>query len=836
MRKRIKIVFFLMFTALAGNAQTVLFSEDFGSLFNSFYPSTNWDCKHSSASSYNSSGGPCYSSGDYNYSLNGFGVYITTKEITLGASGNEVSFDYSFDYSVSNPEVRVSTNALCGSSGTDITGGLAETSTCDNVSFNLDAYANQTIRLIFYSNTSSENFYFDNVEVITGGGGGGGGTVLYEEDFSTTSLALASNTGWSRNWGTTYACTGGDYAYYSSSSTNYFATDAFHVPRGKGVDITFDMKRSSGSYKLELYARVGGYDDFNTSSEYYSGWMQLSTSHLSYATSCSNFTVTVPGEICGGQDLSVLFLATGTNITIDNIEITDNSAKATVPDISSSPLTYNFDGSTDFYGPVSFDQFDPSATGNKFSYHSRYGCDNATGAYAYISSTGGNGGQVGQGSVSGGYAYINKESADCEDPAPDNIPSIITREFNTANCSGTSATLRFAFKASYSGYTYDEGYTLSCPEIYYHQTTDGSTTGYNWTQCNVNYYFPDENWWYATTDLPKAENLIVAFAANSIDFDYFDDIKILCDDCDINDESGGDISCTSDPGLTDYQPNTEYTFTIAATSYATHYKWIIRDLTTSDIYYGTTAGADPAVVSGQGTQNATINFGTTAGTSFRVMCIPYDGYYGTDASPTDACYAKISYYQSLSEAPAPVSWLQFDAYCYQNKTVLFWSTASETGNDHFVVQSSDDASEFHDIGIVNGAGSSAIRHDYEFTVEKPELKGTYFRIKQVDFDGQYDYSEVIQMDCENDYSLDFEVYPNPIEGRKFTLLSGSKLHYIYMRVFDVSGQLVLEQQIHCTDGKTEVTLSQQLKPGMYVVVFEDKTRSQHKIKRLMLNE
>ncbi|MEA3447191.1 MAG: right-handed parallel beta-helix repeat-containing protein [Bacteroidota bacterium] len=188
------------------------------------------------------------------------------------------------------------------------------------------------------------------------------------------------------------------------------------------------------------------------------------------------------------------------------------------------------------------------------------------------------------------------------------------------------------------------------------------------------------------------------------------------------------------------------------------------------------------------------------------------------------------------DSSLPVEWLDFIATCEYNKIQLSWTTATETNNDYFVVQSSDDANEFHDIGIVNGAGSSAIRHDYEFTVETPEFDGTYFRIKQVDYDGKYNYSEVIHIVCENDYSPDFKVYPNPIEGRKFTLLSGSNLHYIYMRVFDVSGQLMFEQQIHCTDGKTEVTLSQQLNPGMYVLVLEDKTRSQHKIKQLILNE
>ncbi|MDD2636266.1 MAG: T9SS type A sorting domain-containing protein [Bacteroidales bacterium] len=661
-----------------------------------------------------------------------------------------------------------------------------------------------------------------------GGGGGGGGTTLYEEDFATASPKVTEN-GWDRKNGSDYTCVAGNYVYCSSYS-GYFATNTFHVPRGKGVSVNFDMKRSSGSSTLEVYARVGGYGTFNTSYKYRSGWMKLNTSSLSYSSSCSNFTINVPGEICGGQDLSICFAASGSNISIDNILITDNSAKASVPDISSAPLTYDFDGSTDFYGPVNFDQFDPAATTNNFSYHSRYGCNNSTGAYAYISSSGGNGGQVGQGSVSGGNGVIYKTTADCDDPAPNNIPSIITREFNTANCSGSTATLRFAFKTSYSGYTFDENYTSWCPEIYYHQTTDGSTTGYNWTECNVNYYFPDGNWWYATTDLPKAENLIVAFAAKGATYSNFDDIKISCKDCEINDETGGAISCTSVPGLTEYIPNTDYAFTIGATSYATHYKWFIRNLTTSEIYYGTTAGADPAVVSGQGTQTPTINFGSTGGANYRVMCIPYDSDYGTDISPTDACYAKISYYPSLSEGEiiTPVKLIDFGSICENNKLFIFWSTASETNSDYFVVQESCDAKIFEDVAIIKGAGNTNVEQNYQIEIDITNAK-TYYRLKQVDFDGNSETFNIIHVDCGNDVNSQITAYPNPFDGKILYLNSTSTLINSVINIYDALGRLVYQTKCDEINSHVELKIDTKLDPGAYYLEINSENEIKKRI-------
>ncbi|PLX09264.1 MAG: hypothetical protein C0596_01550 [Marinilabiliales bacterium] len=792
-----------------GTTCSDVFTEDFGSTYSSTYLYTNW-C---SASSYsNSSSSAC---DGYSWYAYGSADYVKTNSINIPATGTTtLYFDYKFNQFSSYPVVSISTGGCYGSYTSLLT--LSYNSSCYTESIDLSAYAGQSVNIQFYTYNSSGTFILDNIQVENCTSGGGGGNILYEEDFLLSSPDVASSSGWFRNSGTTYACTGGDYAYYSSGSSNYFATSTFHVPRGQGININFDMKRSSGTSSLAVYARIGGYSSFNYSTEYRSGWMKLNTSSLTYSTSCSNFTLSVPGDICGGQDISICFEASGSYITIDNIEITDGAAKASVPDISSSPLTYDFDSSTDFYGPVSFDQFDPSATSNKFSYHSRYGCNNSTGAYSYISSSGGNGGQVNVSSVSGGCSYIYKETADCNDPTPNNIPSIITREFNTYNCSGSSATLRFAYKYSYSGgYTFDEDYTIYCPEIYYHQTYDGSSTGYSWTQANVNYYFADGNWWYATTDLPKAENLIVAFAANSTGFDYFYDIKISCKDCDINDEVGGTISCTSDPGLSEYVPDTEYTFTIGATTYATYYKWIVRDLTSADIYYGTTAGANPAIVSGQGTQTATINFGSAGGTSYRVMCIPYDSDYGTDASPTDACYAKLSMYSSLSEEEVvtPVSLIDFTSLCIDNKVNLFCETASELNNDYFIIQRSKDAVSFHDIAKIEGSGTSNLKNSYNIETEQ-EIEEFYYRIKQVDFDGKYSFSDVILAKCD---MPKLEVFPNPNDGKRVFVNSPLEYKNIEIIIIDVLGKKVFANKCDLSVGQNRINLSSFLFQGTYFI-------------------
>lgn len=480
-------------------------------------------------------------------------------------------------------------------------------------------------------------------------------TTLWSQTFSSSSshpsnIPSAQRSGWSPTGSSSYACEG-SYAYYSTvGSGNYFATSNFHVPRGKGVKISFDTKRSSGSSTLTLYARVGGYASWSTLFNENSGWMRLHN-NVSVSTTCTNYQVTVPGDICGGQDLSICFVANDNNVGVDNIQITDDGLASTVPNIASSPYTCNFNSSDYFYGPYTWSSyFSSSATGNIFSYRSyRYAGGDS---YASISAGGGNDGKVNQLPVSGeNHVFLYKNSEDPATPSPSGLPCFITKEFNTSTCTGSTATLRFAFFTTYAGYISNEDYRSYCPRIYYATTSDG-TSGYSWTQATVNYYFPNGKWWYAATSLPKAQNLIVAFATKSLGDDYtnIDDIKIVNNDCSICTLTGGTISCTSNPGLSTYAPNTTYTFTIGATSGATYYKWIIRDLTTSGnpFYYGITAGATPAVISGQGAQTATINFGTSTSNTYRVMCIPYDEDPGTDNAPTDACYARLSYYSDIT--------------------------------------------------------------------------------------------------------------------------------------------------------------------------------------------
>jgi len=116
--------------------------------------------------------------------------------------------------------------------------------------------------------------------------------------------------------------------------------------------------------------------------------------------------------------------------------------------------------------------------------------------------------------------------------------------------------------------------------------------------------------------------------------------------------------------------------------------------------------------------------------------------------------------QDLSDA-LPVELIDF-TYTVTDNVNLYWSTASEINNDYFEIEKSTDGINFEHIGGVNGNGNSNSIIDYNY-IDKNPLNGiSYYRLKQVDFDGKFEYSKIIAVEYEKQFS--FNVYPNPINS------------------------------------------------------------------------
>lgn len=124
----------------------------------------------------------------------------------------------------------------------------------------------------------------------------------------------------------------------------------------------------------------------------------------------------------------------------------------------------------------------------------------------------------------------------------------------------------------------------------------------------------------------------------------------------------------------------------------------------------------------------------------------------------------FSQWTAASPANAlPVELLFFTAQKLDEKTAqLDWETANERNNKGFFVERSDDGNVWKELGFVAGQGTSNSRHTYQFFDESPKQGWVYYRLRQMDFAGQANYSNVATLLFTGPAGLVVgELFPNP---------------------------------------------------------------------------
>ncbi|PKP12172.1 MAG: hypothetical protein CVU09_01375 [Bacteroidetes bacterium HGW-Bacteroidetes-4] len=159
------------------------------------------------------------------------------------------------------------------------------------------------------------------------------------------------------------------------------------------------------------------------------------------------------------------------------------------------------------------------------------------------------------------------------------------------------------------------------------------------------------------------------------------------------------------------------------------------------------------------------------GGSFPTSHTPSSGYLVSTTSVSFSEKIATLGSSDLSN-PLPVIWLSFYAKANLTNVALAWATASEKDNDYFEVERSLDGIEFTAIGRVYGAGNTMVQKNYNFTDDYPLTGTAYYRLKQVDFNGEYDYSKTIAVYFEGSQVFDdnsVAIYPNPFKDGDLTL-------------------------------------------------------------------
>jgi hypothetical protein len=176
-------------------------------------------------------------------------------------------------------------------------------------------------------------------------------------------------------------------------------------------------------------------------------------------------------------------------------------------------------------------------------------------------------------------------------------------------------------------------------------------------------------------------------------------------------------------------------------------------------------------------------------------------------------YSPITIATKKNNNPLPVELIEFEGRCVNNEMLLTWTTASEINNNYFAIEWSDDAKNWNEIGLVTGVGNSNQTKNYSFTDVNANKTNYYYRLKQVDFDGKSDYSNIIKIEACNGLTSEFlTVFPNPSDGN-ININSSSEI--LEIRLCDLSGK-VIYQKNKINAESTECDFSK-LKKGMYII-------------------
>ncbi|MBL7813367.1 MAG: T9SS type A sorting domain-containing protein [Saprospiraceae bacterium] len=179
-----------------------------------------------------------------------------------------------------------------------------------------------------------------------------------------------------------------------------------------------------------------------------------------------------------------------------------------------------------------------------------------------------------------------------------------------------------------------------------------------------------------------------------------------------------------------------------------------------------------------------------------------------------------------STTPIPVELVAFKGAAKGSVNVLEWTTASERNNDAFIIERSFDSKTFERIASVKGHGTTQSIQNYSFTDNNPTVATrslnniAYYRLRQVDFDGQEDMSKIIAITREGNTKVGLsKIYPSVTSDVLTVDMESNGV--TSLKVTDITGRTVLTKQLGNINGVVLEKLDvSNLASGLYIVTLQ----------------
>jgi len=193
---------------------------------------------------------------------------------------------------------------------------------------------------------------------------------------------------------------------------------------------------------------------------------------------------------------------------------------------------------------------------------------------------------------------------------------------------------------------------------------------------------------------------------------------------------------------------------------------------------------------------------TGSGCPLRLAAVDFKGAASTDEMYIDN-FGIIDFYL------IPVELTSFSGSVdNEGKVILRWTTATELNNLMFEIERKSDTEPYHTIGYIEGKGSTTEPQDYIYVDETTATGKYFYRLKQIDFIGSYEYSDEVEIDVKGPLVFLLEQnYPNPFNPSTNIKFSIPESGNIKLAVYNVVG----EEVAVLAEGITEA--------GFYDVIF-----------------
>jgi hypothetical protein len=168
-------------------------------------------------------------------------------------------------------------------------------------------------------------------------------------------------------------------------------------------------------------------------------------------------------------------------------------------------------------------------------------------------------------------------------------------------------------------------------------------------------------------------------------------------------------------------------------------------------------------------------------------------------------------------SPLPIALLNFNATAIDNSKVrIDWETKSELDSDRFIVLRSENGEEWENIGELEAAGNSTETIDYLLWDEEPYRGLSYYRVRQLDLDGENHDSDIRSVTIEG---IDIvNTYPNPSTDEVTILVSLGGSYDVGLSVSSILGQVVYSEEIGELKGFKKITIDlSYLYSGTYIL-------------------